>query len=103
MRDQLKAVRFVIDTELEGILNVTSPHPVQNATLMGELRRHLHRPWSPPAPAAAVRLGALVMRSDPALALTGRRCIPKRLLDAGFGFEFPELGPTLDDLLGEPA
>jgi uncharacterized protein (TIGR01777 family) len=102
LRDQLRALRFVIDNPLEGILNVTSPNPVQNATLMAELRRHLHRPWSPPAPATAVRLGALMMRSDPALALTGRRCIPKRLLDAGFEFEFPELPAALDDLFGEP-
>lgn len=98
--DFLSALRFLMDNEISGVVNVTSPMPVVNETLMAELRRHLNRPWSPPAPAAIVRLGAFIMRSDPALALTGRRCAPARLLDAGFEFEYPELGAALDDLLG---
>ena len=32
------------------------------------------------------------------LALTGRRCRPKRFLESGFHFEFPELRGALDDL-----
>ena len=102
VRDMLRTVRFVMERDLRGAINVTSPVPVQNETLMRELRRHLHRPWSPPVPAPIVRLGALIMGSDPALALTGRRCIPARLQEAGFEFGFPELGPALNDLLGAP-
>lgn len=96
--DMLNALRFVVDTEIEGVVNVTSPHPVWNETLMAQLRHHLNRPWSPPAPALLVRVGAWLMRSDPAIALTGRRCLPSRLLDAGFRFEFPDLRVALDDL-----
>jgi hypothetical protein len=94
----LRAIRFVLDSEIDGVLNITSPEPVQNETLMAELRRSLKRPWSPPVPAALVRGGAFLMRSDPALALTGRRCVPARLLDAGFEFEYPGLRDALDDL-----
>lgn len=99
--DMLRALHFVLDSDLSGVLNVTSPSPVRNETLMKELRAHLNRPWSPPVPAPLVRIGALAMGSDPALALTGRRCIPARLLEAGFEFEFPELDRALDDLLGQ--
>jgi uncharacterized protein (TIGR01777 family) len=102
IQDMLGALRFLIKSEIAGAVNVTSPGPVQNATLMAELRRHLHRPWSPPAPAPLVRMGALAMGSDPALALTGRRCVPTRLLNEGFAFLFPDLSSALDDLLGEP-
>ena len=98
VQDMLRALRFVMESDLDGIINVTSPEPVQNEKLMAELRSHLHRPWSPPAPAPLVRLGAWLMRSDPALALTGRRCIPKRLLEEGFAFEYPHIGAALDDL-----
>lgn len=98
--DMLRALRFVLDGDLSGIVNVTSPNPVQNKALMSELRRHLHRPWSPPVPAPLIRVGALAMGSDPALALTGRRCVPARLQSAGFDFAFPELHAALDDLLG---
>ena len=100
VHDMLRALRFVLDGQIQGTLNVTSPEPVQNETLMAELRRHMNRPWSPPVPAPLVRVGAFVMRSDPALALTGRRCIPRRLLEEGFEFEYPRLNAALDDLLG---
>jgi NAD dependent epimerase/dehydratase family enzyme len=36
------------------------------------------------------------LRTDPALALTGRRCVPRRLLEAGFEFAYPTLPPALD-------
>jgi hypothetical protein len=39
-----------------------------------------------------------MLRSDPALALTGRRCVPRRLLDDGFAFAYPELIPALRSL-----
>ena len=66
---------------------------------MATLRRVLRRPPAPPTPAALVRLGAVFLRTDPALALLGRRCVPVALLDAGFRFRFPDLEPALRDLL----
>lgn len=84
--------------ELSGAFNATSPQPVTNREFMGELRRALHRPWSPPAPAWAVHVGSWFMRTEPSLALTGRRCAPKKFLDAGFQFQFPELRGALADI-----
>jgi uncharacterized protein len=66
---------------------------------MRELRSAVHRPWSPPTPKPLVHLGALLMGSDPALALTGRRCVPRRLSDAGFDFERPVFSDALAALL----
>jgi len=83
-----------------GVFNATSPNPVTNAEFMAELRRTLHRPWCPPAPDWAVRLGSWLMRTDPSLALTGRRCAPKRFLRGGFKFQFPELRAALRDIYG---
>jgi NAD dependent epimerase/dehydratase family enzyme len=39
------------------------------------------------------------MGTDPGLALTGRRCLPRRLTEAGFTFEHPELEEAVADLL----
>jgi NAD dependent epimerase/dehydratase family enzyme len=75
-----------------------APQPATNAAFMRELRRVLHRPWSPPVPAMAVRFGATLMGSEPTLALISQRCSPARLAAAGFQFRFPELGPALHDL-----
>jgi NAD dependent epimerase/dehydratase family enzyme len=85
--------------DLQGVLHVTSPNPVRNADLMQILRRVLRRPAAPPTPAWAVRAGAVLLRTDPALALTGRRAVPARLEEAGFAFEHPELEKALEDLL----
>lgn len=84
--------------DLSGTFNAVAPNPVTNAEFMRELRRALHRPWSPPAPALAVRLGARLMGSEPSLALVSQRCAPKRFLAAGFSFQFPELPAALADL-----
>jgi uncharacterized protein (TIGR01777 family) len=84
---------------LDGVVHATGPEPVRNADLMAVLRRVLHRPPAPPTPAALVRLGAVLLRTDPALALTGRRAVPARLLDAGFRFRHPHLEEALRDLM----
>ncbi|MFY0408670.1 TIGR01777 family oxidoreductase [Solicola sp. PLA-1-18] len=84
---------------LSGVLHATSLHPVRNAELMRILRRVLRRPAAPPTPAWAVRAGGIVLRTDPALALTGRRAVPARLQEAGFTFEHPDLEVALQDLL----
>lgn len=84
--------------DLSGTFNAVAPNPVTNADFMRELRRTLHRPWSPPAPEFAVRLGARLMGSEPSLALVSQRCAPRRFVAAGFAFQFPQLVPALNDL-----
>jgi uncharacterized protein (TIGR01777 family) len=102
--DFLRAVDFLRAHDLlSGVVHVTSPNPVRNRELMAEMRHACHRPWSPPTPTLAVRLGALVMGFDPALPMTGRRGVPRRLLDAGFECEFPTLRDALGDLLADYA
>ncbi len=99
--DFLAALRFVVDeSSLNGVVHVTAPHPIQNREMMSKLRAALHRPWSPPTPEPLVHIGARVLRTDPALALTGRRCRPGRLLDAGFTFEHPDFASSVSALLG---
>lgn len=107
--DLLGVVRLLLDgpppggepgaEPLSGVVHVTSPEPVRNAELMATLRRVLHRPPAPPTPAPLVRLGARVLRTDPALALTGRRAVPRRLLAQGYRFRYPHLADALHHLL----
>jgi len=99
--DFLAAVRFLrAHDDLAGIVHVTAPSPIQNRDMMATLRHALGRPWSPPTPKPLVHLGALLMASDPALALTSRRGVPRRLLAAGFEFAHPTFRAALADLLG---
>lgn len=91
--------RVIADPDLRGIVHATSPNPVRNSALMRELRHAVHRPPAPPTPAWLVKLGAVVLRTDPALALTGRRAIPAKLDAVGHQFRYPDLREALTDLL----
>ena len=106
--DWLAVVRTVLSppTEgptLSGVVHATGLEPVRNADLMTALRRSLGRPAAPPTPARLVRLGAVLLRTDPALALTGRRALPTKLLDQGFCFRCPDLEGALTDLRSRQA
>ena len=103
VEDWLRIARLVLEpadsgTPPSGVLLATAPNPVRNSELMAGLRSALHRPAAPPTPAPMVRLGAVLLRTDPALALTGRRAVSSTLATAGFEFVHPELGGALADL-----
>jgi uncharacterized protein (TIGR01777 family) len=88
--------RALTDTTVRGAYIASSPHPVSNREFMRQLRRSMGMPIGLPAFSWMVRLGApLLMRTDPELALYGRYVVPKRLMEAGFEFRFPHLGPAL--------
>jgi uncharacterized protein (TIGR01777 family) len=96
--DMCRIFQFAIERpEAQGVFNACAPNPVSNAHFMRALRHALHRPWSPPVPAWAVRIGARLIGTEPRLALTGCRCAPKRLLEAGFDFSFRDIEPALED------
>ena len=78
--------RAVTDTSMAGLYHLAAPNPVRNRELMAAYRSAVGRTFGMPSPAAVVKLGAALLGSDPSLALTGRRCIPRRLLDEGHTF-----------------
>lgn len=96
------AVRMFVSAieqpEVTGVFNATAPAPVTNSEFMRELRRALHRPWSPPMPAPLARAGAWIMGTDGNLALLSSRCIPGRFLEHGFEFRFPTLREAFANL-----
>ncbi|MEO1065565.1 MAG: DUF1731 domain-containing protein [Actinomycetota bacterium] len=89
------------DESYRGVYMATAPGPVDNRTFMAEMRRACGRPWSPPVPATGVKIvSRFILKTDPELALLGRRVVPSRLQkEAGFMFAWPELGPALDDVV----
>lgn len=100
--DAMRAVEHVLDDdEAHGTYHVCAPTPVDNRTMQAILRDLLGVPFGLPAPAPAVQIGAWLMGTDPALALTGRRGVPDRLLDAGFRFEVTEIRQALAQALDD--
>lgn len=98
--DVCRLVQWAIErSDVQGVYNATSPHAVTNGEFMQELRRVLHRPWVPRTPAWLVHIGSFFLRTEPVLALTGRRGVPTRLLHEGFQFKHTDLRETLTMLL----
>ncbi|OJF83915.1 NAD-dependent dehydratase [Nocardia seriolae] len=82
-----------------GVVVAATDFPVRNKELMTTLRRQLRRPWSPPTPAPALTIGAVLLRTDPALGLTGRHATSEVLRHNGFRFRYPTLDEALSNLL----
>jgi uncharacterized protein (TIGR01777 family) len=76
-------IRAIDEPTMRGTYHLTSPNPVTNAEMMAVYRRLLGRRLGLPAPAIVARLGAPLLGSSGSLALTGRRCVPTRLLAEG--------------------
>jgi len=97
--DWLRLVCWTMETPaIEGVFNATAPHPVTNAEFSQALGRALHRPSWFPVPGFALRVlfGEFATHG----LVGGQRVVPKRALDAGFTFTYPELGPALTSALG---
>jgi uncharacterized protein (TIGR01777 family) len=83
---------------IAGVFNTCAPNPVPNAEFMREMRAALHRPWSPPVPKLAARVGSALMGTEASLALVSQRCAPKHFLRQGYRFDFAELRPALHNV-----
>lgn len=78
-----------------GVYNATAPEPATNAEFSRALGAALGRPSWLPAPGFALKLIVGEM-AGPAL-LAGQRVVPRRALDAGFTFQFPEITAAMRD------
>lgn len=93
-------LKVIEDDKFQGIYNATGPHPVTNKEFMSALRKVIGKGWAPSAPTPLVWLGAYVlMKTEPSLALTGRNCIPKKLKESGFTFQYTDLEKALKNLI----
>jgi uncharacterized protein (TIGR01777 family) len=96
-RDVVRALLLLVDREaLSGPVNVVAPEPVTMEVFARSLGRSLGRPAAlrVPAPVLRLALGDGLART----LLTGQRVVPRKLLDAGFAFDFPALDEALADL-----
>lgn len=100
LEDVLGIIRFLVDRpDLDGVVNVSAPNPVDNATLMRTVRRVLGMPFGLPAFRWMLELGAWGLRTETELVLKSRWVLPERLLAAGYGFRHPELEPAIREVV----
>jgi uncharacterized protein (TIGR01777 family) len=96
--DVVSALTFCLDREdIQGAVNVTSPHPVTNDELSKVIGRVLHRPSSLRVPEFALRL-RFGEGADPIL--TGQRVEPGVLSNHGFSWRYPRVEEAVAEALG---
>jgi uncharacterized protein (TIGR01777 family) len=95
--DHVAAMRFLLKSDdVRGPVNLTAPNPVTNAEYTKKIAEAVRRPAALAAPSSALKLA---LGGFAETVIGGQRVMPRRLLEAGFAFSYPELGGALRALL----
>jgi uncharacterized protein len=93
LTDWLRAAHFLAtDAQANGPYNLVAPQPPTNAELTAELGRQLRRPTALPVPAVALRTALGGLSGE---LLGSLRATPRRLTEAGFRFDHPDVASML--------
>jgi uncharacterized protein (TIGR01777 family) len=94
-RDEVACIvqHVLLNGALQGPVNAASPSQLRNEVFFAALGRALGRRPLLPVPAFALRL--MLGEMADALALASRRLAPRRLLQTGYQFCFPEIEAAL--------
>jgi len=98
LHDQIRAIDYLIDSDLAGPVNLTAPNPATNSEFTDALARALRRPALMPVPGFALKVALGGFSTE---ILGSKRVLPERLNEAGFTFDFPHLAPALAKLAAE--
>lgn len=96
LHDQIRAMIFLMNSKIEGAVNLTSPNPVTNQEFTAALAIALKRPAIFPAPAFALRA---VLGGFSTEVLGSKKVIPKVLVDNKFEFDYPHVSSALTALV----
>lgn len=98
IRDWVGAVRYLMaDENASGAYNLIAPTQTSLLEFTKEFARVLHRPHWLPVPDFVLRN---VLGDMSVMILDGRFSRPKRLIESGYGFQFPGPREALTDLYG---
>ncbi|TDW47027.1 hypothetical protein EV144_10543 [Flavobacterium sp. 270] len=97
--DFARAIDFIMEKEVTGVVNLVSPKPIRNENFMALLRKEVRVPFGIPINTFLLKVGSFFIRTESELVLKSRNVIPKRLLESGFKFEFDSLEKALKNLI----
>jgi uncharacterized protein (TIGR01777 family) len=98
--DFLRSVDYLIARdEIDGVVNIASPDPLPNREFMKALRQAWGTSIGLPAAGWMLEIGTFFLRTETELVLKSRRVIPRRLVEDGFQFQFPEWGAAAQNLV----
>jgi len=96
LHDQIRAITFLLENNISGPVNLTSPNPVTNQEFTSALAQAMHRPALFPAPAIALKIALGGFSSE---ILGSKKVIPHALSEAGFTWDYPHITSALTALV----
>jgi len=97
INDLTRLIMFMMEyRELSGPINATAPEPVRMKTFCSVLGKVLNRPSWLPVPELMLKIALGEMAE---MLLHGQRVVPKKAINAGFEFRYPNLRLALEDVL----
>jgi uncharacterized protein (TIGR01777 family) len=99
IRDWLDAVVYLIESTVDGPVNVVGPDPVRNTDFTRALARAVHRPALIPVPMFGLRIALGPFANE---AVASQRVLPAVLNRAGFSFTDQDIDAALRSALGHP-
>jgi uncharacterized protein len=100
--DEVGAIRWLLDHDVAGPVNLTAPEPVTNGEMTKVLGQVLHRPTVVPVPSFGPKLLLGGELAD-SLLFTSQRVLPAVLTAQAYPFAQPALEGALRALLDRPA
>lgn len=98
IHDLVRIIKFIIEKgTIRGPINATAPQPVRMKEFCAVLGNVIGRPSWLRVPGFVLKI---VLGEMADMLLNGQRVIPKKILDAGFEFQFPILKEAIKDIIG---
>jgi uncharacterized protein (TIGR01777 family) len=98
LHDVIRAISYIIESKIEGPVNLTAPNPVTNQEFTSALARAMRRPALFPAPAIALKIALGGFSSE---ILGSKKVVPQVLTDSGFTWDYPHVTSALSALIEE--
>jgi uncharacterized protein (TIGR01777 family) len=97
MHDLAEAFIFLLSYKnISGPVNLCSPNPLRNKNLADAIGKVLQRPSFMPTPGFMIRL---ILGEFGDVLLKGQRVIPRRLMESGFKFRYPDIEEALKNIM----
>jgi hypothetical protein len=88
---------FVIQNQIEGIINAVAPNSISNQELTKAIAKDLKRPlFLPNIPQFVMKL---ILGEMSILLFNNKKILPKRALELGFKFQFPLVEEALQNII----
>ena len=99
VEDIVQILKFALETNtMQGAYNATSPNPIRMEDMAKAIGKTLHRPSLFPVPEFLLN----IVLGESAYEITkSQKVLPKKIINAGYEFRFPNLENALKNLTGK--